>query len=110
MGKSFGANEHITYDDGVLWLGLSIQRSVRPKAVTVGVDATKIPTLPLSRRKNILIVNISSNIIYIGNSSVTTSNGFPFYPRAVLQIAIEDNVDIYGIASGNSECRILEGA
>ena len=110
MAKGFAPNQGPHYADGIIWLGLSLQRSIRPNAVTVGASPTKIPTSPLSKRKTLLIMNISTNIVYIGNSAVTTSNGFPIYPRGVLHISIEDNVDIYGIASGNSACRILEGA
>lgn len=111
MSKTFTPLEHIRdSSDGLLWLGLVIQRSIKSSSVTVATTATKIPTSPLSKRKTVIIMNISTNIIYIGASDVTISTGFPIYPRGVMQIAIEESIDIYGIASGSSAIRILEGA
>lgn len=111
MRALFAPNENIREGtDSLLWLGLFIQRSIRSSTVTVATSATKIPTTPLANRKVIMIINISTSIVYVGGSSVTTSNGWPIYQRAALTLYIEDNIDIYGIAGASAEVRILEGA
>ena len=93
-----------------LWLGLIIRNTLTPNTVTVSTSAVPIPATPLSKRRILSIMNISTNVVYVGDSAVTTSNGFPLYPRAVIQINIEDDVVVYGISTGSSELRILEGA
>ena len=111
MAKGFAPNQGQHYADGLIWLGLLIQRSIKSGTVTATTSATAIPTTALSKRKSILIINISSVVVYIGASDVTTSNGFPLYPRAIIHLSIEDNISVYGIvASGTGELRCLEGA
>jgi hypothetical protein len=107
--KHFTGNEYLRKDDGTLIIGMMLRSSIRQGTVTIATSATKIPTSPLSERLSIVIVNISNNIVYLGNSSVTTANGYPIYPRQSISFYIEDNIDIYGIAESSSECRILEG-
>lgn len=109
--KTYTGNEGIREQtDNLLWVGLIIRQNLRSSPVTVGTSATKIPTIPLSDRRTIIIQNVSSNIVYIGNSSVAVANGFRIYPRGTMQISIEDSVDVYGIAGSSSAIRILEGA
>lgn len=111
MTKGFAPNQGQHYNDGLIWLGLLIQRSIKSSAVTVATTATKIPSSPLSRRKTLLIINSSTSIIYIGASDVTASSGFPIYQRSSIMLNIEDNIDVYGIvASGTAAIRIFEGA
>lgn len=110
MAKGFSPNQGQHYADGIIWLGQQIQSLFRTASVTVTTTAGKIPDSPLSKRKSLSIINISSNIVYIGDASVTVATGFPLYPRAVLALQIEDNVDVYGIAASSSELRIFEGA
>lgn len=97
-------------NDGTILFGMTIRKILRQSTLNVLTSATKIPATPLSERLSIIIMNNSANIVYLGNSSVTTSDGFPLYPRATIQFDIEDNIDVYGIASGSSEVRILEGS
>ena len=95
--------------DGALIIGLMVRRLMRQLAVTVGVTPTKIPTTPLARRLSLMIINLGTVPVYIGDSTVTTADGFPLYPRAVLKIEIEDSIDVYGIATVASQVRIIEG-
>lgn len=110
--KRFDGNTSLRDSDPSLTLlnGTMLRRSLRQGTVTVGLTPTKIPASPLSYRLSITIINISANIIYLGNSSVTTADGYPLYPRASYIFSIEDEVDIYGIAGAPSEVRILEGS
>lgn len=84
------------------------------KAVTVGTTATQLTTSS-KRNSAILIYNNSSNTVYLGNSSVTTTNGYPLSAGADFAIdatafGIEGETlpDIYGIASAASEVRVWE--
>lgn len=108
--KLFSGNEGTRNIHGDVMWAVIIEELIKQQTITVGATATKIPTTPLSKRKILLITNISANKIYIGNSSVTTVDGFPLLPWQSARIDIEDNIDVYGVASGNSEIRILEGA
>ena len=94
-----------------LLYGLIVQRSLLATAVSLGASATKLPTTPLTLRKNVIVFNNSDNVIYLGDSTVTTAAGFPVYPRAWINIQIEDGIDLYGIAAGaGNDVRLLEGA
>lgn len=46
-------------------------------AVQCATTATAIPAAPMASRNAVGIVNLGPNIIYIGDSSVTTATGFP---------------------------------
>ena len=107
--KTYTGNESVRDSDLTLIIGGLVRRSIRQQAVTVGVTATAIPAIALSKRLFILIINNSDNIVYIGNSSVTTAGGFPLLPRGALRLDIEDDVIVYGVSSAPSEVRILEG-
>ena len=112
MIKTHTGNEYIRDANGELIYGLILRKSIRQQALTIPTSATKIPTSPLDKRINLLIMNVSTTgaILYIGNSSVTTANGFPVYPRGVLPVSVEDDIDIYGIGTADCDIRILEGA
>lgn len=112
--KTFTGNEGTREQtDNKLWVGLIIRRSVKQQAITVGGTAVKLPTSPLSKRKSLLITNYSTGgqILYLGDSTVSTSDGFPLTPRASILLNIEDDIDVYGIASASgADIRIFEGA
>lgn len=111
--KTFSPNAYIRETDGTLRFALIIKKNFRQQNLTIGTSAVKIPTSPLSNRINILIVNNSTNgqILYLGDNTVSSSNGMPLYPRQSLHISIEDDVDIYGIASAaGADIRIVEGS
>lgn len=113
MSRGYSPNENVRDADGTLRWGMVIRKALRQQALTIGTSAVKIPTSALSDRINILIVNNSTSgqIFYIGDSTVTTANGVPLYPRQSIPVLIEDNVIIYGIASAaGADIRILEGS
>lgn len=90
---------------------LIIIDTLKSSNVSLGGTATIIPTTALSGRHLVYIFNNSNDIIYIGASDVTTSNGYPIYPHGQFVFQIDENIDIYGISAGtNSDIRILEGA
>jgi hypothetical protein len=109
--KVFAPNEFVTDTDHNLVYNLVIKSRIPAKEIIIGDTPTKIPVIPLLRRMSIMIRNWGSQIIYIGESNVTVAQGFPLDPRALLQLTIEEEADVYGIvASGNCAVRILEGA
>ena len=106
----FAPNEGIRDSARNLIYGINIKSTILTQAITVKTSATALPTTALSRRMVLLIQNVGANDIYIGASTVTTANGFKLIPNAVLQLSIQDDVTVYGIASANTNVRILEGA
>lgn len=109
MDRWYTGNEGFRSGGGDLF-SLSVKHTIRQAAVSVGVTATALPASALSNRIALFIFNESTNIVYIGDSSVSSANGFPLYPKASLHISIEDAVTVYGIAGGASDVRIIEGA
>ena len=112
MIKTFTGNEGIRNSAGNLLYGLVVMSSIRQQAITVGVTAIPLPTTPMTRRISLEILNNSTGgqILYIGDSTVTTVNGRPIYPRAGMNLQIEDNVDIYGVSSAvGADIRVTEG-
>lgn len=69
-------------------------------AITVTDAATKIPTTNLDNRKAITIFNNSSSeTVYIGGSSVTTSTGYPLLPYQGLPFDLGSGGQLYGICN-----------
>ncbi len=111
--KIFSPNEQVRDTDKTLRWSLTLRKTFRQANLTIGETAAKIPTLPLSDRISILIFNNSTGgqILYLGDATVTTANGFPIYPRASIQIHIEDEIDVYGVSSAaGANIRIVEGS
>ena len=78
-------------------------------AVVVAATATDLVPTDLVNRKSILIQNIGTKNIFIGNSGVTVSNGIRLSSGSSAEFAITDNVNVYAIAqTGTSEVRVME--
>lgn len=87
-----------------------IRARIRQAAVTIAATATAIPTTALPGRISIYIKNTGSNTIYLGNSAVATTDGYPLSAGQAVSFDIGPNVTIYGIvASGTETTRIIEG-
>ena len=88
--------------------GVQLQQRI----ISVTTSATKLPTTPLVGRKAIMVQNLSTNPIYLGGATVTTTGAtrgvvlITQYDFIVINLA--SNVDLYGIASGASDVAILE--
>ena len=111
--RRFTPNEFLRDTDGTLRWGMVIRKTLLQQALTVGTTAIKLPTSALSDRIGLVIVNNSTSgqILYIGDATVTTANGIPLYPRQSIPIAIEDDVEVYGISSAaDADIRILESS
>lgn len=80
-------------------------------ATVVGVTATDLVGTDLASRKYAFIANLGNKKIFIGDSGVTTANGFPVSPGSVLEMRAGAAIDIHAIkAAGGSanDTRILE--
>jgi hypothetical protein len=88
---------------------VALRNGINSGTVTVTTSATAIPTTALAGRRVIIIVNISSGNIFLGNSSVTTANGYQLYTQQAISMDVSDAVTVYGIvAAGTGEVRYLE--
>jgi hypothetical protein len=86
-----------------------LRNGISNGTITVTTSQTAIPTTALSGRKAIVIVNISSGNIFVGDSSVTTSNGYQLYTQQSISLDVSDDIIIYGIVStGTGEVRYFE--
>ena len=113
MIKTHTGNEFIRDANGELMHGLLARNTLRQTNLSVSTTAVALPTSALSKRISIIIMNNSTGgqILYLGDSTVSSTNGFPIYPRGALQIALEDKALIYGISSASgADIRLLEGA
>lgn len=111
--KSYDASGFRDSDGGVLLNATVIRRTIRQSKLTITTSAVAIPTTPLAKRLSLIIMNNSTSgqILYLGDATVTSVNGFPLYPRASILIQLEDEAEIYGIASAaDADIRVLEGA
>lgn len=99
--------------DGVILLNpedFSISIGVRPSAVTVTATPTPLPANPLEYRRALVIHNNGASTIYLGDSSVTVSNGMPLSAGEKIAFDIQNNpnVTIYAVSAGSVNVRILE--
>lgn len=78
-------------------------------ATTVGVAATDLVGTDLAARKFAYVYNNGNKTGFIGDSSVTTANGFPLSPGSYLELRIGAAIDLYAIStSAGQDFRILE--
>lgn len=78
---------------------------------TVGTTAVPIPATARTGRRAIMVYNNGSNIVYLGNSAITTSIGYPLTAGAEKSFDLSDEVVLYGrTASGSSDVRSMEGS
>lgn len=99
--------------DGAIVLNpedFSISIGIRSSAVTVGTSATPLPVNPLEYRRALVIHNNGGTTIFLGDASVTTSTGLPLAAGEKIAFDIQNNpnVVVYGVASGDTEIRIME--
>ena len=63
----------------------------------------------LSGRKYLTAYNNGNKLVYVGQSGVTTSNGFPLFPGSLLELRLGPSVSLHAVAAaGTQEVRALE--
>lgn len=89
-----------------------LKNALKTQSYTVTDIITAIPPVPLINRNSMSIRIVGTGTIYFGNSSVTSSNGYPKGSGEEISLDIKDNtnVQLYAVCdSGQSvEVRILE--
>ena len=99
--------------DGVIVLNpenSSVSIGLAQQAISVGGTPTALPSSPLEYRRALVVYNAGPGILYIGASTVTTSNGMPMSVGEKIAFDIQGtpNVKIYGVSDSISDVRILE--
>lgn len=85
--------------------------SVSQQAVLVGTAATRLDPITDGNipKGSCVVRNNGAATVYIGTSTVTTSNGFPLESGREIAADLAAGDALYGIvASGTVECRVLE--
>lgn len=95
----------------VNWEDATAVGAVRASGYSV-LGATRLPSgVPnLPYRRAIAIFNLGPNTILVGQSGITTSNGYPVPVNTEKAFAVAGNLDIWVIGSGAaaSDVRIFE--
>ncbi len=88
----------------------SVFLGVRQAAISVGTSAVPLPETPLVSRRALVIHNNGSEAVYIGDETVTASNGFPLSAGEKIAFDIQGNekAKIFAISMGTVDVRILE--
>ncbi len=86
------------------------EKEVRAKEFTVGSQtAVKLAIAGSPNRRKLFVTNIPDVTIFIGDANVSTSTGFPLYPRDEIELDVDETAEVWAIAeSGTSDVRILE--
>lgn len=90
-----------------------LQGVIKTSSTTVGTALTTLPGYgQLPNRRSLVIYNNSANVIYVGGSDVTASNGIPVAGGDFSNVFDAGyNQIIYGIAStSGNDIRVLESA
>ena len=82
------------------------------QASGLAVDGSAVhltgPAERLRGRRQVMIQNLSSDAVYIGDSTVTTANGLRIAQNEILTLNVLDVGDIFVVGDGASDVRILE--
>jgi hypothetical protein len=85
---------------------------IRQQAVSVTSTATKLPAVPLNSRRLVIIQNLSTNPIYVGSSTVTTTGATRgiVLPNQYDSITLDITaaIEVYGIAGSTSDVGVFE--
>lgn len=103
----------VRYGPGIVVLNpedFSLFLGMRQAAITVSTSAVPLPNNPLEGRRALVVHNNGSEAIYLGNSSVTTSDGLPLAAGEKIAFDIQGNQSarLYAISAGSVDVRILE--
>lgn len=77
--------------------------------ITATTTAGQLTASPLANRRRMYIQNLGSKDVFIGDASVTTTNGFKLSVGGTFNESIGAGVSLYAVtATGTSDLRILE--
>jgi len=85
--------------------------AVKAAALIVSTTAVEL-TAGLARRRKVYIKNIApANVLYVGGSGVTTSNGYPIRVKEELWLDATPGAAVYGVMASpalSTNVRVLE--
>lgn len=91
-------------------IAFALTYQIRTQVISVTTNATKLPTTPLVGREYVLIQNIGSVTVYLGNSTVTAdteaTGGTQLLPQSIYVAEYDNSVDIYGIVAA-ATCKVV---
>ena len=95
----------INYEDINSKIGI-----VQSSGLLVTADAVHItgPENRLRGRREVTIQNLGAGVAYIGDASVTTSDGLQIPVGDILTLSVLDVGNIYAVSASTSDLRILE--
>ena len=93
---------------------------IRSAALTVAATPTLIKsgTTVLSLRKGFIFCNFSTSLMYLGDSSVSSTSGMPVFPYETVTIGASDICNWYAVLGAEdvkiagaptNEARVIEG-
>lgn len=85
-----------------------LSTGLKTSRVIITDVAQKVPATALANRNAISIRVLGINTVYFGNSTLTTSNGYPKFQYEEITADIKDNasVDIYAVCEAGRTCEI----
>lgn len=90
---------------------LSPNTGLKSSNVSVGTSATALWSSSLANRRTVLVYNDGSDTVYVGDSSVTTSNGVPVAVGSSVSLNLGPGLTLYGISgTAGQDVRTLEVA
>ena len=71
---------------------------------------TAIPATSQTNRRSILVINNGNATVFLGQTGVTTGNGYPLKAGAEKSFDLDEKVTLFGItATDTVDVRTLEG-
>lgn len=82
---------------------------VNNESVTVGVTAVALPTTALAGRTRMMVQNVGTKSIFIGDGSVTTANGIEVSKGGTLSLEVGEGVSLSAISgTAGQDVRVFE--
>lgn len=90
---------------------LTHNTAIAASAETVTTSSAALVASPLANRENMFVYNNGNRIVYLGQSGVSTANGFPIFPGSLLEIKLGAAVAMHAVAeSGSQNVRVLQAS
>lgn len=85
-----------------------LQTGLATSQITITSVAQKIPVSDLANRNTMSVRILGTSVVFFGNSSVTTANGYPKYQyeEIVLDIQNKPAVDLWAVCPASQSCII----
>lgn len=96
--------------NNLMFVGGNARYRIQNTAVIVSIVPVALPAIPLYDRLFVTLQNQGNEAIFIGDETVTTSNGIALLPFAIMTFPYEASVGIYGVCvTGPATCICHEG-